>query len=124
MLPRDASATLPVRGMFQRRPTRRMLHDVVILIQFLSLCIKIIKTHQKKLNLYFFPREGTLTLTPGMAGGGGPFRTPKSPKISTNKWNNRKLFLNILYIIYIYIYIYIHIYLYIYIFIYIDFDSF
>ena len=31
-----------------------------------------------------FPQKGTLTLTPGMGMGGGPFRTPNPPNSQTN----------------------------------------
>ena len=33
---------------------------------------------------YFFPRKGTLTSTPVMGMGGGPFRTPPNPPKSQN----------------------------------------
>ena len=68
------------RGMFQRRPTRRMLHDVIILVHF-SIFFNEKKTTTTNTHFYniFVPRKGTLTLTLGMGmggEGGGPFRTP------------------------------------------------
>ena len=78
------------RRMLHRRPTRRMLHDVIISVPFechFLICFH--KTHKRSLNEhlfpYFSPPKGTLTLTPGMGMGGdnlGPKIKPKSQKHS------------------------------------------
>ena len=69
-------------------PTRRMLHDVNILVHFFNFSIRII-TIIKKTKSIFFPLEWTLTLTPGMGVGWGPFRT-KNPQTFQNISKNRK----------------------------------
>ena len=44
--------------MLQRRPSRRMLHDVIVLVHFFLKAIKIIVKH---VFIYLFPWKGTLT---------------------------------------------------------------
>ena len=53
----------------QRRPTRRMLHDVIILIYFSNLFHKNSEHHQKHF-FSIFPRKGTLTRARDRDGGG------------------------------------------------------
>ena len=68
---RDASATLPVRGMLQRRPTRRMLHYVIILVPFKKNQQSYKKT-QKNIIFNIFPPEGNFDSDARDGGGGDP----------------------------------------------------
>ena len=65
----------------QRRPIRRMLHDVIILVQVFNF---IHKNHQntKKCLLYIFPpRKGALTDAGDEMGGGGRKSQQKKKKM-------------------------------------------
>ena len=63
-----------------RKPTRRTLHNVIILVQFFNFFIKnIIKNHWKTIIFHISPRRELRHWRRGWGWGGGPFRT-KHPK--------------------------------------------
>ena len=92
---RDRSIDAFVRGMLQRRPIRRMLHDVIILVpRFQFSCIKNI---QHLVFSILFPPEGNFDIDAGDGvGGWGPFKTPKSLKTISHELfsHSRNIFPN------------------------------
>ena len=68
---RATQPTLPVRGMLQRRPTRRMVHEVMILVPFFNFFHKNHKQSLKHNFSIFFPPEGNFDIDAEDGDGGG-----------------------------------------------------